>query len=399
MSETAIQWTDHSFNPWRGCSKVAEGCRFCYAEKNVGVKLHGVKWGTEKQGGTRVVAADSYWKDPHKWNRWAVDPIASAAREDFPRRLRVFCASLADVFEDWTGDIVDHKGRTAWKDGIGYWYGERPSPTARKVTLNDVRKRMFETIDDTPNLDWQLLTKRPENIRKMWPFYCDPRTNGYQDNLRRNVWLGTSIANQADAEKNIPELLKCRDLASKLFLSVEPMVGPVDLAKFIGERFDCEYCGPVEKNYEFDGQCQHAVCKKCFTNWDDAGSTVTGAESDIDWVIVGGESGPNARPCKIEWVLDVVNQCKAAGVPCFVKQVGAKPWLDYYQDSTYRELAIDSGTVLDGRNFDKWDHQTHGQPHPKSVIELKLKDKKGGDWDEWPEDLRVRQFPLPVEKI
>ena len=374
MAETAIQWTGYSWNPWRGCSKVAEGCRFCYAEKNVGVKLHGVKWGTKNQGGTRVVAAESYWSDPAKWNR-------KAQKEG--QRFKVFCASLADVFEDWTGDIVDHKGRTAWKDGIGHWYGERPSATARKVTLDNVRKRLFETIDNTPNLDWQLLTKRPENIRRMWEEVSDPVFNwnmnpvnvpdghkgieGGVNHLtyRNNVWLGTSIANQEDAEKNIPELLRCRDLASKLFLSIEPMIGPIDLTKMSNGMSDTEneFINALTGD-EYYGSVREGE------------NPVYSNHGAVDWVIVGGESGPNARPCNIEWIRSIVRQCKEAGVACFVKQLGARPFMS---GSRGERFNWPCGFLV--RNSETW---------------LKLDDKKGGDWNEWPEDLKVREFPLEV---
>ena len=104
---------------------------------------------------------------------------------------------------------------------------------------------------------------------------------------RNNVWLGTSVATQEDADRNIPELLKCRDLASKLFVSVEPLVERVSLA-----------------SVNVGGWVSNAL------------------NCGIDWVIVGGESGPNARPCNVEWIRDIVQQCKAASVPCFVKQLG-----------------------------------------------------------------------------
>lgn len=361
MAETAIQWTDYSWNPWRGCSKVAEGCRFCYAEKNVGVKLHGVKWGTENQGGTRVVAAEPYWSDPAKWNR-------KAQKED--QRFKVFCASLADIFEDWQGPMVNYKGKRLFVSRNRQWTeNERAataSPPRNSLTINDVRNRLFETIDATPNLDWQLLTKRPENIRRMWMANgCDQEIDCYPEDAneplhgfycrkghntkRENVWLGVSVASQEDAEKNIPELLKCSDLASKLFLSIEPLIGHVDLRGVME---------PLSMGY-----VEHIP---------------TGPEggSPLGWVIVGGESGPNARPCNIEWIRSIVRQCKEAGVACFVKQLGARPFMS---GSRGERFNWPCGFLV--RNSETW---------------LKLDDKKGGDWNEWPEDLKVREFPLEV---
>ena len=342
-----IEWTDHTWNPWRGCSKVNTGCKNCYAEtlskRNPGTL--GI-WGTEKQGATRVVAAEQTWKEPLRWNKTAV-------LENY--RPRVFLGSLMDWAEDWRGPIT--RNDMIVVNDLGEWC---PAPETgdvgtSTVYMANVRKRMFGVVDQCPNLDFLMLTKRPENIEGFWL-----GGNGKQ---RDNVWLGTSVANQETAEQAIPELIKCRDLCKHTFLSVEPLVGPVD--------------------FEFKPRIG---LREGYTNF---------ALDYIDWVIIGGESGHGARPCNIEWIRDIVRQCKEAGVAVFVKQLGAKPRVDYYEyeDDQYRDFALDNGTVLDGRNLDVWDHQFHGQPAPGSLIELKLKDKKGGDMSEWPEDLRIRDYP------
>jgi protein gp37 len=204
-------------------------------------------------------------------------------------------------------------------------------------SLDGLRRQLFELIDATPWLDWLLLTKRPENILRMWPGVESPHCSPSEVILwaRPNVWLGTSIAEQADADRNIPLLLKCRDLSPVLFLSAEPLIGPIDLRKSRTHEGD--------RDVLFVG--------------DEGGHEYTGSPRRfINWVIVGGESGPGARPCTIGHVRDIVRDTQAAGVPVFVKQLGKRP--------VNRE----------------------GQPHP-------IKDKKGGDMAEWPEDLRLRQFP------
>jgi protein gp37 len=276
-ANSKIEWTHHTFNPWMGCTKVAAGCEHCYAEaltKRTGL----VKWGPS---GTREVTSERYWLQPLKWNREA---------EVAGERRRVFCASLADVFEDWTQPIAV---------GDGY------------LELDDVRRELFALIDDTPQLDWLLLTKRPENIRRMMVEHCLQKVpghvrqnegDGYKIRRRENVWLGTSIAEQQDADRNIPELLKCRDLASVLFLSCEPLLGPVDLTPWLV----CA-CKPT-------GEC----CDLCLTG-------------GPQWVIVGGESGPGARPMHPAWAWNLRNQCNAAEVPFFFKQWGEWLPLDSYR--------------------------------------------------------------------
>lgn len=346
---STIEWTTHTFNPWMGCTKVAPGCTHCYAEAFT--KRYGkAAWGPN---GTRVKTSDNYWRQPIKWNR-----DAEAAGE----RRRVFCASLADVFEEWTGPIRG-SGRDDGELAID-------DDRSRQLTMDDLRRDLFALIDQTPNLDWLLLTKRPENVREMWAptcnrckgrgWYlkritdntptpcedCDRKASelgvSLQDgqyarptNFRFNVWLGCSISEQKTADENIPHLLKCRDLAPVLFLSAEPLLGPLNLHQAL-----CKHFNPDRREQQIGHWCDGP---------------------QIQWVIGGGESGPGARPCDVSWIRSIIAQCKAAGVPCFVKQLGANP------------------------QYLEWRY--------KSMMDLKLKDRKGGDPSEWPEDLRVREFP------
>jgi protein gp37 len=306
---TKIEWAHHTFNPWRGCSKVSAGCDNCYAatfsKRNPGSL--GV-WGDH---GTRIVASPSQYKQVFKWNQ---------AAQDAGEQHRVFCASLADIFEDWQGPMLRADGTEATTSHITTTYR-----STRPATMNDIRLSVFDLIDATPNLDWLLVTKRPENIPKMWPAYYP---GGYipeagdmnQPGPRRNVWLLTSVENQEQADKRIPELLKCRDLAPVLGLSCEPLLGPVDLL-LSGEcsAWACPSCG--SRNV-LDGiattEGHEWACRDCHQS--ELGEADW--KSLIDWVIVGGESGNDSRPMHPDWARSLRDQCHAADVPFFFKQWG-----------------------------------------------------------------------------
>lgn len=269
-----IEWTDHTFNPWIGCAKISDGCKNCYAEAMMDKRYGKVKWGVQ---GKRIRTSAANWKKPLEWNRQA---------EHEGRRYRVFCASLADVFEHKPDQ---HKEMEQW------------------------RFDLFRLIDDTPKLDWLLLTKRPENV-------MDMLRHDWADQLPSNVWIGTSVENQERADKRIPELLKIP--AAVRFLSIEPLLGEVDL---ISSHF--------------------------------------GLLPGIHWVIVGGESGANARPMHPDWVRSIRAQCQAAGVPFFFKQWGE--WFPCF-DSTVSSQYLFSdgervarigkkaaGRLLDGREWNE----------------------------------------------
>jgi protein gp37 len=225
-ANTAIQWTDHSFNPWIGCSRISPGCVRCYAE--AGAR----RWGQNdlwRRRGPRRVTSSAYWRKPRTWNR-------EAERAGQP--LKVFCASWADVFED------------------------HPDVT-------EARARLWDLIEDTPWLRWQLLTKRPENAEAMVPW-----GSGWPP----WVWLGASAENQDyyDGPVHGRGRVLAQTGAAVKFLSCEPLIGPL---------------------------------------------TLDGAPG-IDWVIVGGESGGHARPAELAWLRSLVAECRAAGTAVFVKQAG-----------------------------------------------------------------------------
>lgn len=263
MAENSkIEWTDHTFNAWTGCTKVSPGCDHCYAEgwaKRSGT----VRWGAGEPR-RRTTAAN--WRLPLKWN-------AQAELEG--RRFRVFCSSLADVFDNAV-------------------------PPEWRVDL-------FRLIEATPHLDWLLLTKRIGNAANMMFL-----ARGGHLPLLQNVWIGATVVNQKEADRDIPKLLAVP--ARLRFLSIEPMLGPIDLRQI------------TLPNGELPGGLK-LVNHPCELDAL-AGLTVTdlGIEYStrhrIDWVICGGESGPGARPMHPNWARSLRDQCKAAGVPFLFKQWG-----------------------------------------------------------------------------
>lgn len=306
MKNSAIEWTHHTFNPWRGCAKVSEGCKNCYAETMSGrnPKTLGI-WGPN---GTRVVASEAMWREPLKWDEAAFEAGV---------RIRVFCASLADVFEEWQGPMIDSKGDRfcIYRPNGGVLatlpYAEDPPANCRWMNMDDVRALLFGLIRKTTNTDWLLLTKRPENAvawfgrhYKRSDWHSLQRDGSYAStprisNFLPQVWLGTSVENQATADERIPHLLKVP--AAVRFLSMEPLLGEIDLydAGAFRSEFGCEGASP------------DANCENC-------GHLLQG----VDWVIVGGESGHNARPMHPAWARSIRDQCQTAGVPFFFKQWG-----------------------------------------------------------------------------
>lgn len=306
MAETKIEWTStigkggklfqgYTFNPWRGCTKISPECAHCYAETFAkrNAKLLGV-WGSM---GTRVVAAESYWNAPLKWNAYA---------RKIGVRLKVFCASMADVFEDWSGAMFGIHGNQLWYDEKNWWNDKGPG---RVLDMGRVRERLFKLIDETQYLDWLLLTKRIENVERMVPpvpaqlMLCVELAW-----YRKNLWLGTTIGNQEQLIKRVPELEKCSDMAAATFVSAEPLLGPLEFSN-VANRIDC-----LQK-------------------------LGMPAMDGISWVIVGGESGHGCRPMDVAWARSIRDQCKAAEVPFFMKQMGGvrKPYPAIPDDLMIRE--------------------------------------------------------------
>jgi protein gp37 len=282
---TKIEWAHHTFNPWIGCTKVGPGCDNCYAEADFDKRRHVVQWGA---GNPRKRTAPSTWAQPIKWN---------AEAQRLGVRYRVFCASLADVFDN----AVDRE----WRDDL--------------ATL----------ILSTPNLDWLLLTKRIGNAGEMLG-------EMFLDGPPDNVWIGATIVNQEEADRDIPKLLAVP--AAKRFLSMEPLLGPVDLGLQCENWSDDIVMDPETGAYE--------CCKAC---------DYTGIGNGLNWIIVGGESGPGARPMHPDWARSLRDQCEAAGVPFLFKQWGE------WRPATGGELCEGhefikvgkkaAGRLLDGREW------------------------------------------------
>lgn len=222
---TGISWADMTFNPWIGCQKVSPACDHCYAESLATTRL-GVAWGP---GAARRRTAPGNWSKPVKWNRYAAEAGV---------RLKVFCASLADVFDNAVDPV--------WR--------------AELATL----------IAATPSLDWMLLTKRIGNAREMLLAM-------FGGVVPPNVALGVTIANQEEADRDLPRALAIKQGLGirRLFLSMEPLLGPVDTRRYL---------------------------------------------TGVDLVIVGGESGREARPMAESWVDAVQHHCWSVGVPFHFKQ-------------------------------------------------------------------------------
>jgi len=240
---TGIAWTDSTFNPWIGCTKVGPGCDHCYAEALD--KRH--RWGGSTHWGAGVPRQRTsipYWKQPILWNKKA---------EASGKPWRVFCASLADVFDNEVPDQWRHD--------------------------------LYSLIEVTPAMTWLLLTKRIGNAAKMLPRRPDWTPSNDGPGSFPNAWLGATIVNQDEADRDVPKLLAIP--AAVRWISAEPLLGPVGLRPFMPFQVET---GPFR--------------------W----------KRGLDWVVIGGESGSNYRPMDMEHARSLIAQCKAAGVPVFVKQ-------------------------------------------------------------------------------
>lgn len=330
MAKTDIEWTatvhpdgsvtkGATWNPVRGCSLVSAGCQSCYAMKQAhrfsgeGGAYHGL---------TKMTSHGPVWTGEAR-------PIESMLEEPLRWRKprRVFVNSMSDLFhEDVPDSFID---------------------------------RVFAVMGLAPRHTFQILTKRPRRMRE---YVADGgRAAGVFDLVRTselsyrwhgenlppqswplaNVWLGVSVEDQATADERIPLLLQTP--AAVRFLSCEPLLSSINLSRVPG-------------------------LNKCGS----AGQEIT---RNL-WVIVGGESGPKARPFNIQWARGIIAQCRAAGVPVFVKQLGARPYL--HAESSATEERPGFSMRMSSLQIDKT---------------ISFIDRAGADPSEWPEDLRVREFP------
>jgi protein gp37 len=310
-STTGIEWADATVNVWEGCTKLSPACKHCYAETHTPVRAMEVRIGdaelvepsADGKRRLKMWGVNGFRYETANWELelQALNRKAMRAREcDETRvavmgadstytRSRVFINSLSDTFEDWQGPVY------RLEDG---------KPVIVAHSLDDVRARFFRVAEECTELDLLLLTKRPENILGMLPY----RWYGTNDFARthsripEHIWFGTTAEDQEHADKRIPELLKVP--AKVRFLSVEPLLGPVDLS------------GRIE-GVSFMA-CAGALTRAVFPDEHHKRGT------RVDWVIVGGESGTNARPMHPDWVRSIRDQCQAANVPFFFKQYAAR---------------------------------------------------------------------------
>lgn len=342
---TGIEWTDQTWNPVVGCSRVSPGCANCYAAA-MDKRIRG--------------------KDGEEWRDWSA-PNAEYNVRLHPERL--------------TAPLHWKKPRRVFVNSMSDLFHER--------VPNEFIDRVFAVMASAPQHQFQVLTKRPERMRK---YLSDPeRTEAigfqamtdYEEGLAvaraqslihwrpdgrgvsdkgataqfhgdmcawplPNVWLGVSVEDQRRADERVPLLLETP--AAVRFLSCEPLLGEVNL---------------------YQATCTDAKGRNTYTE-DDQQRPVEQFALGLDWVIVGGESGPGARPCDLAWVRGIVGQCRAASLPVFVKQLGARPLFPCSCGRTGSEAE---------------QHAFCEEPSRQ------LRDRKGGDPSEWPEDLRVREFP------
>jgi len=298
-----IAWCTETWNPIRGCSRVSEGCRNCYAERvaarfsDPGMPYEGLaimKDGVGPRWTGVVRLVPKHLEDPLRWTKPRV----------------IFVNSMSDFFHEALAE-----------EDI--------------VKMIDV---MIRALRKQPHI-FQVLTKRPERmreiLRKIYPLHM---TDG--------IWWGVSVEDQISADFRIPVLLDTP--ASIRWVSYEPAIGSVDF---------------WEARYKHDGALVNAF------NWG----------KGVNWIVVGGESGFNARPFDISWARKTVLSCKEVSVPVFVKQLGSNVEWDGISTPTTRWPTRNIGV--------------NAKDTGKGTFKVLLKDKKGGDMDEWPLDLRIRQFP------
>ena len=306
MDNTKIEWTDATWNCLRGCSRVSEGCRNCYAER-VAARFSGP--GMAYEGLARMVKLVGP-RDKNSEARWTgevrliEDALEAPLRWKRPRRI--FVNSMSDLFHEKVTDEMLHR----------------------------IFSVMFKASATNHNgHTFQILTKRPKRMLE----WARRWTDSYGDPLAPNcprIWWGVSVEDQATADERIPLLLQCP--AAIRWVSAEPLIGRLALDEF----------------------WMH-------------GNAYDGLDR-IHWVVIGGESGIGARPFHLKWARSMIAQCRESSIPIFVKQLGA--------------CAIDEENGLAGAAV-----RVPSEAAP--LVSKRLENKKGGDMAEWPEDLRVREYP------
>jgi protein gp37 len=344
--ETKIEWADSTVNFWSGCTKVSDGCKNCYAEALSDRKLGNIgEWG---KGAPRK-RHQSAFNLALRLNRvpWVCNGCGhGSAVVDF------------DGHCHGCNKFTNHHRRRVFSLSLGDWLDP-------EVPIEWLAE-MLDVIRRCDRLRWLLVTKRPELFKdrltsvmnhienipatklgdELWRWTLDWAVG---DKIPSHVMVLTSVENQKAADERIPALLRIP--AARRGLSCEPLLGPVDLFKTF-------------RIHEARAE-QIAMA--------------------IDWVIIGGESGTGARPCNVDWIRDLKDQCESARVACFIKQFGANPVYTAAGISPRGDNAVLKAHWNDPSWNMPWNSLHNGAP--------KVHDKKGGDTAEWPEALRVREFP------
>lgn len=336
---SAIEWTDASWNPVRGCDKVSAGCKNCYAETFAerwrGIKGHPFEQGFDLRLVPEALDKPLRWRKPRKI---FVNSMSDLFHENIPNEYIAAVFGVMAACPLHTFQVLTKRAAR-----MRAWFGWAAKRGEQGALL-------FPDDD----LDWRIRQLAHVEVRRLG---VDMNAGAHQNHggpwPLPNVHLGVSAENQETADERIPLLLQCP--AAVRWVSAEPLLGPVDLF-----------------SVDDDGEYGPGWALKSVTNLTDYGTGVeydVDAQVGLDWVVVGGESGPGARSCDIRWIRSIVEQCRAADVPVFVKQLGANLKWD-----------------PDG---EQWWHgpRTHTDGSPR------LDHPKGGDIAEFPEDLRVREFP------
>lgn len=327
--------------------------------------------------------------------------------ECFPRPT----VKLPDLFIDFDGPVVDKEGvRFFIERGGGYACLESLGGSfsgMRPMLFPDLVSRCFKLIDSCPNIDFLLPTRHPERVREVWPLIhtMKPVFPGAPGKLGRplpciveggnrpNIHLAAIANTQEEANRLVPEILKCKDLVSQVGVYADELEEMIDLgsikvdAKYSASHYWNNGKSGLDFVYVRSGSDREPTTEERNRAYDQA--TSSGRQHDEVYSQILNQY--RAKPVNIEWFLEMKQQAKSAGVRFGIEQLGESPYLDYYEDGPLRDWALDNGTIyqsLPKQSWTEWDHQTFGQPSPGSQIWLDLKDPNGADPSEWPENLR-----------
>jgi len=347
---STIEWTDRTWNPVRGCSVVSPGCANCYAMKFAHRFSGG---GKPYEGLTKQTKAGPQWTGK-------VTLVEAALTEPlrWKKPQRVFVNSMSDLFHEAVPD--------EFIDRVFAVMALAPQHTFQILTKRPKRMRAYLGTEELrPNAVADVIGFEHEDLRTARALIGQVYGSGISVPKRwplPNVWLGVSCEDQQRADERIPHLLKTP--AAVKFVSAEPLLGPVDLSIYLA------------------------------TGW-----TEPPFDDVVNWVIVGGESGPGARRCDVAWIRQVVLHCADYATPVFVKQLGSEPrgFCDWKHHNQYPPEWLDKDGCLpsvSGQPAVDLCHSVDDSWGPCKPP--KLVSRKGGDPAEWPADLRVRQFPGEV---